>query len=113
MSELTTVSISFKDMAPDEEVRERTEVRCRVLADEYPEPTHLEVTFAPDGEGFTAHAHATGTKEIVASAHAAALGLAADRLLDKLAKTLRRAHDKRLFARRRAAMQRNPKRRGR
>ena len=56
----TVVAISFKDIEPDEEVRERAEKRCRALAEEFPEPTHIEVTLAPDGAGFSAHAHVTG-----------------------------------------------------
>jgi ribosome-associated translation inhibitor RaiA len=113
MAEGTLVAISFKDLAPDEKVRERAEKRCRALAAEFPEPTHLELTLAPDGEGFSAHAHATGSAPIAASARAPELGLAAERALDKLEKALRRSHEKRLFARRREAMKQNPKRRPR
>ena len=44
--------------------------------------------------------------------HASAVepGHAADQLLDTLRQQLRRAHDKRIFTRRREAQQRNPKR---
>jgi ribosome-associated translation inhibitor RaiA len=106
----TVVAISFKDLEHDEEVRERAEERCRALAEEFPEPTHIELTLAPDGTGFSAHAHVTGRAEIAAKAEAHELGLAADRALERLARALRRVHDKRVFSRRRAAMQQNPKR---
>jgi ribosome-associated translation inhibitor RaiA len=113
MPEGTVVAISFKDIEPDETVRERAEKRCRALAEEFPEPTHIELTLAEERTGFSAHAHATGTKPVAASASAAELPLAADRALDKLAKELRRAHDKRIFSRRREAMRENPKRKPR
>jgi ribosome-associated translation inhibitor RaiA len=113
MSEGTVVAISFKDIPPDEAVRERAEKRCRALAEEFPEPTHLEVTLAEEGGGFSAHAHATGRTVLAASASAPDLALAADRAIDKLGKELRRAHDKRIFSHRREAMRENPKRRPR
>jgi ribosome-associated translation inhibitor RaiA len=111
MPDGTVVAISFKDVDADEKVRERTEKRCRALAQEFPEPTHIEVTFSPDASGVTAHAHVTGKRtEVATSASAPALALAADRLLDRVEKQLRRAHEKRIFSHRRDAMQRNPKR---
>ena len=113
MADETLVAISFKDMDAVEEVRERAEKRCRALAAEFPEPTHIELTLTPDGVGFSAHAHVTGRAELAAHAISTELALAADRALEKLGKALRKAHDKRLFARRREAMLENPKRRGR
>jgi ribosome-associated translation inhibitor RaiA len=108
------VAISFKDLAPDEVVRELVEKRLRALAGEFPEPTHIELTLGPDGSGFSAHAHVTGRgTDLAATAKGAELGLAADRLLDKLAQQLRRAHEKRLFAGRRDAKKDHPKRRPR
>lgn len=108
------LAISFKDLAPDEEVREQVERRLRALAEEFPEPTHIEVTLAPDGSGFSAHSHVTGSgTDLAAAARGAELGLAAGRLLDKLAQQLRRAHEKRVFSDRRGAKQGNPKRRPR
>lgn len=111
MAEGTVVAISFKDSEHDDTVRKRAEKRCRALAAEFPEPTHIELTLAPDGAGYGAHAHVTGRAEIAASAVAPALGLAADRALERLGRALRRIHDKRAFTRRREAMLKNPKRR--
>lgn len=110
MADGTVVAISFKDLEVDEDVRERAEKRCRALAEEFPEPTHIELTLAEDGARFSAHVHATGRVEVAATASEPELVLAADRALEKLGKALRRAHDKRVFARRREAMQQNPKR---
>jgi ribosome-associated translation inhibitor RaiA len=108
------IAISFKDLEPDEEVREQVAARLRTLSEEFPEPTRIEVTLAPDGALFSAHAHVTGrATDLAAAAKGAKLGLAADRLLDKLTQALRRAHEKRLFAARRGAKKDNPKRRPR
>ena len=107
-------AISFKDLVPDEEVREQVAIRLRALSEEFPEPTHIEVTPTPDGAGFSAHAHVTGrATDLATSAKGAELGLAAHRLLDKLVQQLRRAHEKRLFAGRRGAKKDHPKRRPR
>jgi ribosome-associated translation inhibitor RaiA len=110
MADGTVVAISFKDLEHDDEVRERAEQRCRALAEEFPEPTHIELTLAPDGTGYSAHAHVTGRAELAASAEAQELALAADRALERLGRALRRVHDKRVFTRRREAMKQNPKR---
>ena len=108
------VAISFKDLEPDEEVREQVATRLGALAAEFPEPTRIEVTLTPDGTGFSAHAHVTGRgTDLATAAKGAKLGLAADRLLDKLAQQLRRAHEKRVFAGRRGAKKDHPKRRPR
>jgi ribosomal subunit interface protein len=109
-----TLVTNFKDLSSDETVREAIEKRSRHLADEFREIVRIEVTLAPDGVGFTAHGHVTGKNTDIAT-HAAATGLwpAADKLLDKVERQLRRVHDKRIFAQRREA-QRNPsKRKGR
>ena len=105
------IAVHFKDMPVDDEVRDSVEDRCRALAEEFPELTHVEVTLTPDGTGHAASGRVTGKSTQLAS-HAAAVapGHAADRLLDTLRQQLRRSHDKRIFARRRAAQKENPKR---
>jgi ribosome-associated translation inhibitor RaiA len=106
------IAVNFKDMPVQDEVRDAVAQRCQALAEEFPELTHVEVTLAPDGSGHSASGRVTGRKTELAT-HAAApeLGHAADRLLDTLRHQLRRSHDKRIFARRRAAQRENPKRR--
>ena len=106
------IAVNFKDMPVQDEVRDAVELRCRALAEEFPELTHVEVTLAPDGSGHSASGRVTGRQTELAT-HAAAPepGHAADRLLDTLRQQLRRSHDKRIFARRREAQRENPKRR--
>jgi len=107
------VEVHFKDMDIEDSVRNAVEKRCEVLSEEFPELTHLEVTVSPDGDGHIATGHATGKSTEVAS-HAAGgePGHAADQLLDRLRQQLRRIHDKRIFARRRAAQRDHPRRSG-
>lgn len=108
------IAVSFKDMATDEELREQVEERCRTLADEFPEVTQVEVTISPDGAGHAASGHVNGKRTRLAT-HATAVepAHAASQLLDTLRQQLRRAHDKRIFSRRREAQQRSPKRKTR
>ncbi len=113
MGENQTVVISFKDLEVDEEAREAIDKRCGILGDEFPETTRFEITISPDGSGHTAHArvHARQT-EVDTHASASELRLAADQALDKVERQLRRAHDKRIFSRRREAQKASPKRGG-
>ncbi len=112
MAQGPTVLMNFKEIPPDEEVRENVEARCQELAKEFHEITRFEFTLAEDGRGFTAHGHATG-KNTDVSTHATAgdLARATEQLLDKLERQLRRAHDKRIFSPRRDAQRDPPKRR--
>ncbi len=108
----SSVLISFKDIESSEKIRAEVEKRCEALGDEFPETTRFEVTLAPDGAGYTAHAHVTGNHtEVAAHAEAIKMGAAADKLMDNLAKQLRKVHDKKIFSRRRAAQRDASKRR--
>ncbi len=105
------VTIHFKDMGVEEEVKEATARRCQELGTEFPELTHLEVTIEPDGEGFYVGSHATGKSiEVATHANAAESAPAMVRSLDKLRQQLRRSHDKRIFAHRRQAQHHHPRR---
>ncbi len=111
MSTKPSVVISFKDIPVNDSVREALESGCQRLAGEFPETTRFELTLAPDGGGHTAHAHVTGrSTEVATHARGVEVGEAADRLLDKLERQLRRVHDKHVFAPRRDAQKANPKR---
>jgi ribosome-associated translation inhibitor RaiA len=104
------VVISFKDLAADEEVRERVDTRCRALGEEFPETTRFEMTLAPDGSGHTAHVRVSGrSTHLDAHGSAIEMELAAERALEKAHAQLRTVHDKRIFARRRAARKASPK----
>jgi ribosomal subunit interface protein len=106
-------TISFKDIAADERVRDRLEAGCRALAGEFPETTRFEVILAAEGAVHTAHAHVTGDHtEVAAQARAEELLQAADKVLVNLERQLRRLHDKRIFAQRRAARRQSERRRG-
>jgi ribosome-associated translation inhibitor RaiA len=101
------VAVHFKDMDHDDEIRNEVEERCQGLAAEFPELTHLEVTLSTDRAGHAASAHGTGKQTVLAShATGAEPRHAVDRLLTKLRHQLRRAHEKRIFARRRTAAKR-------
>ena len=111
MSENPAVVVSFKDLRTDEKLREALAERCQALTREFPEVTRLELTLAADGDGHSAHAHATG-KDTEAATHATAeeVRAAADEVLDKLEAMLRRSHDKKIFSHRRVAKQSHPRR---
>jgi len=98
------VVISFRDLESDEDVRTRIDGRCRALRAEFPEANRFEMTLAPDGAGHIAHVRVSGRNtHLDAVANAIELELAAERALDRAHGRLRTVHDKRIFARRRAA----------
>jgi ribosome-associated translation inhibitor RaiA len=111
MVERPTVTISFKDLEVDEELRETLDKRCSTLAEEFPEADRFEITLSPDGAGHGTHARVSG-RNVQIDTHASAIemGLSAERAIEKVARQLRREHDKRIFARRREAQKENPKR---
>ena len=101
-----TVVISFKDLAVEERVRDSVDKRCQGIADQFHEITRIEVTLTEDGAGFTAHGqvHVAGKNtDVNTHAEATDLGPAADLLLDRIEKQLRKVHDKRIFSQRREA----------
>ncbi len=105
MTQNPTVVVAFKDIEHDEQVREAVQQRCQALSAEFHELTRVEITLLEDGgAGYSAHGHATGKSEDV-GAHATAKQLlpAAEALLDKLERQLRKHHDKRIFSQRREA----------
>jgi ribosomal subunit interface protein len=105
---------NFKDLSKDETVHEAIEMRCHHLAAEFDEIVRIEITLTADGVGFAAHGHVTG-KQIDVATHASATQMlpAAEKLLGKIERQLRRVHDKRIFAQRREAQRKPPKRKSR
>ena len=104
MSQSPVVVIAFKDLEHDERVRETVEKRCEQLREEFHEVTRFELTFNGDGVGVAAHGHVHGKGEdLGAQAQAGELLPAAEALLDKLERQLRKHHDKRIFTLRREA----------
>ena len=110
MTQVPAVEIRFKDVTPDDAVRERVEKRCQQLSSDFPETTHIEITFSPEGDEFSAHGHVLGKRtEAATSATATELFPAADLLFERLSKQLRRSHDKKIFVQRRDAQRHSPK----
>jgi ribosomal subunit interface protein len=98
------VVVSFKDIENDDATRDAIHRRCELLAAEFHEVMRFEITLLQDGAGFAGHGHVTGKRQDV-GAHATAKEIlpAAEGLLDKLERQLRKHHDKRIFAQRREA----------
>ena len=114
MAQGPTVLMNFKDLPTDERVRDAIEARCRLLTEDFQEITRFEFTLSEEGNGFTAHGHIRGkSTDVATQAAASELGAAADQLLDKIERQLRRVHDKRIFAPRRGAQRNPPKRKTR
>jgi ribosomal subunit interface protein len=99
-----TVVVSFKDIDNDDRVREAVEERCAALGAEFPELQRVEITLAEGRVGYEVTGHVTGKNEDVgAQASASELRPAAEALLDKLERQVRKHHDKRIFTLRREA----------
>ena len=98
-----SVVIHFRDIDPDEAVREHLTSRCHHLSEEFHETTHYELTLERDADNVKAHGHVVG-KGTNTAAHANGVvgsRAAGDALLAKLHTELRREHDKRIFTLRR------------
>jgi ribosomal subunit interface protein len=96
----------------DARVRDHIEKRCHALAEEFHEVGRFEITLELEGAGYLVHGHATGKNTDVATqADATDPGPAVDMVFEKIAKQLRRHHDKRIFTHRRDAQKDPPKRR--
>jgi ribosomal subunit interface protein len=92
-------------------VLQSIQARCERLASEFDEVSRFEITFTPLGTEVTANGHATGKNTNVATqASGKNLRAAADQVIEKIERQLRKLHDKRIFAQRREA-QRNPAKR--
>jgi ribosome-associated translation inhibitor RaiA len=98
------------DLEVDDALREGMERRCHALSDEFHEITRVEVTLSTHGGGCAASGHVTGKNtDLAAHAQATEPGPASDAVLDQLRQQLRKTHDKRIFAKRRAARKNPPK----
>ena len=113
MNQSPAILLHTKDLELEERVRTSIERRCEHLANEFHEVARFEITITENGAGFVVQGHATGKNTDVAThADANEPGPAADRVLDKIEKQLRKVHDKRIFAQRRDAQRDPPKRHG-
>lgn len=108
----SAVVIHFRDVDDDDQIRDHIEKRCERLTEEFSEISKIEISLEPSGPGCSAHAHVTGKNTDVSThADASEVGPAADQVLDKVGRQLRRVHDKRIFSQRREAQRVAPKRR--
>ena len=106
------VVIHFKELENDDDLREHLRERCLHLAEEFPETTQFELTLQESAGAIECHGHVTGKRTSVA-AHAEGAEIprqAADQVLDKVERELRKAHDKRIFTPRREAQKSRGKR---
>ena len=106
------VLIHWKGLRNDEDVQTHLSDRCREIAAEFPETQRYELSIEASHRKIQCHGHVNGKKTQVA-AHAQDLPTprqAADLVLDKLHRELRREHDKRVFGHRRRA-RRDPSKR--
>lgn len=111
MAQDPPVVVHFKEVPNSDKVRESIESRCDQISSEFEEVTRFEISLSPYGNDIEAHGHATGKKTNVATqATGKNLRAAADQVLDKIERQLRKNHDKRIFSQRREA-QRNPAKR--
>lgn len=116
MTERPEVIVHARDLGLEPEVEERMRIsierRCTQLADEFREVSRFEFTITLEGVGYQVHGHATGKNTDVATqADATEPGPAADKVIEKIARQLRKNHDKRIFSQRRDAQRDPPKRR--
>ncbi|MEE2677516.1 MAG: HPF/RaiA family ribosome-associated protein [Myxococcota bacterium] len=112
MTERPSVVTTFKDIPHDEAVSDAIERRCEHLAKEFHELSRVEITLAEEGVGITVHGHATGKfRDVGAQAEATEALPAVERVLGKIERQLRTAHDKQIFTQRREAQRHPPKKR--
>ncbi len=96
------IAVNFKEIEVNNGVRTFIEERCQEMLEEFPEVMSFDVSLAPDGIGFTARVHATGRNLDVVATHDSEkeVGHAADQVLDKVHRQLRKQHEKRVEHRR-------------
>jgi len=105
------VVVHFKDVPHSDKVRSSIESRCKQIGQEFDEVARFEISLEPNGTDIEAHGHATGKRTNVATqATGQNLRAAADNVLDKIERQLRKHHDKRIFSQRREAQRRPAKR---
>ena len=106
------VLIHWKGLRNDEDVQTHLSDRCREIAAEFPETQRYELSIEFSHRKIQCHGHVNGKQTQVAARaqNLATPRQAADLVLDKLHRELRREHDKRVFGHRRRA-QRDPSKR--
>jgi ribosome-associated translation inhibitor RaiA len=96
-SEQCEIQVNFREDIPGTDgMRQFIEERCTSTSQLFPELVKIEVSLVHDGDGFTAHAHATGRKTNLAVTHdwSRDPGGAVNDVLARLESKLRRHHEK-------------------
>lgn len=112
MTNTPIVEIHWKNLASEDEVSDYLRRRCDELAAEFPEADGFDISLQTEGNKIECHAHVGGKRTRLA-AHTSGASLArqaAESVLDKLERELRRDHDKRIFSARRKAQKAQAKR---
>jgi ribosome-associated translation inhibitor RaiA len=105
------VVVHFREIPNSEKVRRSIEARCENLASEFEEVKRFEITFTPLGAEVAAKGQATGKNTNIATqASGKNVRAAADQVIERIERQLRKIHDKRIFAQRREAQRNPPKR---
>jgi len=111
MTDNPSVVIHFKEVEQDEPLRESIQKKSQRLGKEFNEVSRIEISLEPNGAGFIAHGHVTGTgTDIATQVEASELAPAVDSVFNKVERQLRKLHDKRIFVQRREAQRAPPKR---
>jgi len=112
MHESVKVKTHWRNLPADETTDQYLERRCDHLMTEFPEAESFEISLNVEGKEIECHAHVDGKRTRLA-AHASGAQSsrqAAESVLDKLEREMRKDHDKRIFASRRKAQKSQTKR---
>ena len=112
MTQSARLNTHWRNLSADEATDAYLERRCDHLMDEFPEADSFEISFQVEGQKVECHAHVDGKRTRLA-AHASGAHSsrqAAESVLDKLEREMRKDHDKRIFGNRRKAQKSQTKR---
>lgn len=112
MTDQPNIEIHWRNLPIEDEVKESLTRRCEHLADEFKEAENFELSLESEGNKIECHGHVAGPRTRVAAhtSGAESTRQAAEAVLDKLEREMRRQHDKRIFSARRKAQKTQIKR---
>ena len=112
MHQSVKVKTHWRNLPPEETTDQYLERRCDHLMAEFPEAESFEISLNAEGKKVECHAHVDGKRTRLAahSSGAQSSRQAAEDVLDKLEREMRKDHDKRIFGQRRKAQKAQTKR---
>ena len=112
MTESARIQTHWRNLPADELTNQYLARRCDQLTAEFPEADSFEISLQVEGKQVEGHAHVDGKRTRLAAHTRGALSSrqAAERVLDKLEREMRKEHDKRIFSARRKAQKSQVKR---